>query len=262
MAFATPIRDMDLVEMLRSIRERHMGGDEWRQVEKAFAKYFLDEDNEYCHLPKDEIFDGQRHLRNTLRSRWVDGRPHGQDQISSQEPEQPRTMGYSHIPIVMKWYNVSKGYGFGEGGLGEDVFVHYALLAQAGIQDLHTGDTLICDVTVSQQGKLQAIAIHSFDRGVETSVSQSAPKRVVEGKVQFYNPDRAFGFIRSQAVDEDIYFSAKALERGGLRDIKAETVVWARVEPGRFGKGTAATIVAASPISESDAGGTSPVIPN
>jgi len=247
MAFATPIRDMDLVEMFRSMRDRGIGGKEWQDLERTFAQYLIGQDEEFCRLPSDEIFDGQRQLRRAFKARWIERRSITDERTASHKEEPiTRPMGYSHIPMVMKWYNVNKGYGFAEAGLSEEVFVHYALLTQAGIQDLFTGDTLIGDVAVTNQGKLQAIAIHSFERGV--GIQDGHQGRVIEGYVKFYNRNRAFGFIRSSIFDEDIYFSAKALERGGLRDIQDGSVVWARVEPGRFGKGIAATVVATTPI--------------
>ena len=246
MAFATPLRDLDLVDLLRSLHDTSAASEQWQRIQSEFASYAITQDLEFLRLPQDALYDGARALRQTLQSRWIDKK--SSSASANTTSAKIKSQGYSHLPVVMKWYDIKKGFGFGEAGLGEDVFVHYALLAQADIKELTSGDTLICDIAVSTQGKLQAIAIHSFERGGSGSTGGIAGGKVVEGKVVFYNPKRAYGFIRSPAVGEDIYFSSKALERGGIKNLTDGTTIWARVELGRFGKGWVASVVAAAPL--------------
>jgi CspA family cold shock protein len=56
----------------------------------------------------------------------------------------------------VKWFNVTKGYGFiAPDGGGKDVFVHVTAVRKAGFDDLFEGDNVTFDV-VEARGKLVA----------------------------------------------------------------------------------------------------------
>ena len=44
------------------------------------------------------------------------------------------------ITGTVKWFDASKGYGYIEAGLGEEVFVHYQAIAGNGFKNLLAGD--------------------------------------------------------------------------------------------------------------------------
>jgi CspA family cold shock protein len=44
------------------------------------------------------------------------------------------------ITGTVKWFDVAKGYGYIEAGIGEDVFVHYQSVAGNGFKNLLAGD--------------------------------------------------------------------------------------------------------------------------
>ena len=55
----------------------------------------------------------------------------------------------------VKWFNVSKGYGFIQQDGGDDVFVHYSAIQSSGFKSLVEGDEVEFEVTQGPKG-LQA----------------------------------------------------------------------------------------------------------
>jgi cold shock protein len=59
---------------------------------------------------------------------------------------------------TVKWFNVTKGYGFiapQEGG--NDVFVHISRVLAAGLDALREGQTVSYEVELDKRGKLSAV---------------------------------------------------------------------------------------------------------
>jgi CspA family cold shock protein len=58
---------------------------------------------------------------------------------------------------VVKFFNVSKGFGFiSPDGGGNDVFVHITALQRSGIQDLAEGQKVSFDVAPGRDGRVSA----------------------------------------------------------------------------------------------------------
>lgn len=58
----------------------------------------------------------------------------------------------------IKWFNNEKGYGFIEGGNGEDIFVHYTAIKQDGFKSLSEGQIVEYELLETEKG-LQAINV-------------------------------------------------------------------------------------------------------
>lgn len=52
----------------------------------------------------------------------------------------------------VKWFNVSKGYGFIEQEGGDDVFVHYSTVQMEGFKVLQEGDEVEFDIVNDGKG--------------------------------------------------------------------------------------------------------------
>jgi CxxC-x17-CxxC domain-containing protein len=56
----------------------------------------------------------------------------------------------------VKWFNESKGYGFIESAVGEDVFVHYSAIRGDGFRTLTNGERVEFDLISGERGKQAA----------------------------------------------------------------------------------------------------------
>lgn len=61
---------------------------------------------------------------------------------------------------TVKWFNITKGYGFIKRGSGEDVFVHYKSINGDGFKKLSEGDNVKFEVVHTDKG-LQAVNVTS-----------------------------------------------------------------------------------------------------
>lgn len=64
---------------------------------------------------------------------------------------------------TVKWFNISKGYGFIERESGKDVFVHFSNIVQEGFESLKDGQQVTFDVEESERGP-QAVEVKILDK--------------------------------------------------------------------------------------------------
>jgi energy-coupling factor transporter ATP-binding protein EcfA2 len=71
MAMITPIRSMLCIDKMKRVSNKKMTRDDWTKLKSIFAKYLLDEDKLFIHLPNLEEYKSQTQLRLDLRAKWV-----------------------------------------------------------------------------------------------------------------------------------------------------------------------------------------------
>jgi CspA family cold shock protein len=130
----------------------------------------------------------------------------------------------------IKWFDVSKGYGFivpDDGGA--DILLHVTALRRDGFQTAPEGARIICEVQERSKG-LQVFRVLSLDESTATHPSQLPAARthvqitptggfeiVV---VKWFNRVRGFGFVTRGEGTEDIFIHMETLRRFGIMDLK------------------------------------------
>ena len=146
---------------------------------------------------------------------------------------------------VIKWFDVSKGYGFilPDNGL-PDVLLHVTCLRRDGFQTAYEGARVVCEVLQRPKG-LQAFRVLSMDESTAIHPAQMPPPRthvtvtptsgLERAMVKWFNRLRGFGFLTRGEGTEDIFVHMETLRRYGLTELRPGQVVLVRFGDGPKG---------------------------
>ena len=148
------------------------------------------------------------------------------------------------IEGIVKWFDVSKGYGFivPDNGMA-DVLLHVTCLRRDGFQTAYEGARVICQVLERPKG-MQAIRILSMDEPTAVYSSPSPPRTHVQvaptsglerALVKWFNRLRGFGFLTRGEGTADIFVHADTLRRYGIAELRPGQTVLVRFGPGPKG---------------------------
>jgi CspA family cold shock protein len=155
--------------------------------------------------------------------------------------------GASVIEItgVIKWFDVSKGFGFivPDNGMS-DVLLHVTCLRRDGFQTAYEGARVVCEALARPKG-LQAFRILSMDESTALHPAQLPPPRthvtvtptsgLERAIVKWFNRLRGFGFLTRGEGTPDIFVHMETLRRYGLAELRPGQVVLVRFGPGPKG---------------------------
>ena len=153
--------------------------------------------------------------------------------------------GVLQIAGSIKWFDVSKGYGFivPDGG-GKDVLLHVTCLRRGGFTTAQEGSRVVCEVVARERG-YQALRVISMDESTALHHSQLPQARThVEVQatggfepafVKWFNRLRGFGFLSRGEGTEDIFVHMETLRRHGLTELRPGQMVMVRFGPGPKG---------------------------
>ena len=146
---------------------------------------------------------------------------------------------------AIKWFDVSKGYGFiiPDNGL-PDVLLHVTCLRRDGYQTAYEGARVVCEVLQRPKG-LQAFRILSMDESTAIQPAEMPPARthvqvtptsgLERAQVKWFNRLRGFGFLTRGEGTEDIFVHMETLRRYGLAELRPGQFVLVRYGPGAKG---------------------------
>jgi len=146
------------------------------------------------------------------------------------------------VTAVVKWFNVEKGFGFvALENNGGDAFLHAAVLARAGRDEVAPGATLTVRTGAGLKGP-QVTEVLVVDDSTATPVPRrsAGPRREalgpatrMAGTTKWYDPGRGFGFVSVSGGGQDVFVHASVLQRGGIDSLAPGQRVTMDVAAGR-----------------------------
>lgn len=127
----------------------------------------------------------------------------------------------------IKWYDVSKGYGFVEphdAAPGEeDIFFHSTTKGITDVGELCEGVCVICYVELTERGA-SALAIYRDHEAeqpppLHEGLVQATDHELLPARVKWYHPVKGYGFANVLGSSQDVFIHAEVLRKYGFLQV-------------------------------------------
>ena len=146
------------------------------------------------------------------------------------EPNEEATPQLIEISGYIKWFDVSKGFGFIVPDDGAaDILLHVTCLRRDGYQTAYEGARIVCEVCERARG-YQAFRIISMDETTARHPSQvelsssyvpvEATSGFVQAQVKWFNRAKGYGFLILPETQEDLFIHMETLRRYGIAELR------------------------------------------
>jgi len=167
-----------------------------------------------------------------------------EQEARSESHTEEAPVGLVEITGFIKWFDVSKGYGFivPDNGMA-DVLLHVTCLRRDGFQTAYEGARVVAEVQERQKG-FQCFRVLSMDESTAIHPSQLPPRTHISvtptsglerAWVKWFNRLRGFGFLTRGEGTPDIFVHMETLRRFGLTELRPGQMVLVRYGPGPKG---------------------------
>jgi len=160
--------------------------------------------------------------------------------------DQPSSGQGFQTEAVVKWFNLTKGFGFVAPADGSsDAFMHSSVVSRAGMREVVEGTKLLVQITEGPKGR-QVVSIIQVLGMAEGGGQQSGgghgraaptgPEVEMEGTVKWFKADKGFGFVTPADGDRDVFVHRSVIQRAGLQELETGQKVRMMVQTAAKGR--------------------------